>query len=256
MTKQTTKITIIEDDIVLGTTISEILKLNNFDVLYFKDSVEALFYLNKNIPDIIICDMLMPNLNGEELFFKIRKNNKFNVIPFIMITANIDDDLKFKQLKNGVTDFIIKPFKVQELIYKINNLIFLKNNIEKKFSPDPFSKITIKLSEKDFITSLNEILIQKMKTSIDMNELARDLAISKSTLDKRVRKLTHKNASQYIREFRLDYAVKLIHSGERNIKYIVDQTGFSSLSYFSTSFKLYLNTTPRDFIKSIETESA
>lgn len=71
----------------------------------------------------------------------------------------------------------------------------------------------------------------------------------------KVRKLTHKNASQYIREFRLDYAVKLIHSGERNIKYIVDQTGFSSLSYFSTSFKLYLNTTPRDFIKSIETES-
>ncbi|MFD2943371.1 response regulator transcription factor [Flavobacterium notoginsengisoli] len=255
MTKQTTKLTIIEDDIVLGTTISEILKLNNFDVIYFKDSPEALLYLNKNIPDIIICDMVMPNLNGEELFFKIRKNNKFNVIPFIMITANIDDDLKFKQLKNGVTDFIIKPFKVQELIYKINNLIFLKNNIEKKFSPDPFSKVTIRLSEKDFITSLNEILIQKMKTNIDMNELAGDLAISKSTLDKRVRKLTHKNASQYIREFRLDYAVKLIRSGERNIKYIVDQTGFSSLSYFSTSFKLYLNMTPRDYIKSIETEN-
>lgn len=255
MTKQTTKITIIEDDIVLGTTISEILNLNNFDVIYFKDSVEALFHLNKNIPDIIISDMVMPNLNGEELFLKVRKNNKFNAIPFIMITANIDDDLKFKQLKNGVTDFIIKPFKVQELIYKINNLIFLKNNIEKKFSPDPFSKITIKLSEKDFITSLNEILIQKMKINIDMNELARDLAISKSTLDKRVRKLTHKNASQYIREFRLDYAVKLIRSGERNIKYIVDQTGFGSLSYFSTSFKLYLDMTPRDYIKSIETEN-
>ncbi|CAM3763645.1 response regulator transcription factor [Flavobacterium chungbukense] len=255
MIKQTTKLTIIEDDIVLGTTITEMLKLNNFDVLYFKDSLEALLHLNKNVPDIIICDMVMPNLNGEELFFKIRKNNRFNATPFIMITANIDDDLKFKQLKNGVTDFIIKPFKVQELIYKINNLIFLKNNIEKKFSPDPFSKVTIKLSEKDFITSLNEILIQKMKTNIDMNELAGDLAISKSTLDKRVRKLTHKNASQYIREFRLDYAVKLIRSGERNIKYIVDQTGFSSLSYFSTSFKLYLNMTPRDYIKSIEAEN-
>ena len=255
MIKQTTKITIIEDDVVLGETISEILELNNFEVIYFKDSMESLLYLNKNVPDIIICDLVMPNLNGEELFFKIRRNNKFNIIPFIMITANIDDDLKFKQLKNGVTDFIIKPFKVQELIYKINNLILLKNNIEKKFSPDPFSKITIKLSEKDFITSLNEILIQKIKSNIDINELSKNLAISKSTLDKRIRKLTNKNASQYIREFRLDYAVKLIRSGERNIKYIVDETGFSSFSYFSTSFKLYLNMTPRDFIKSIEAEN-
>ncbi|MCR4029667.1 MULTISPECIES: DNA-binding response regulator [Flavobacterium] len=254
MLKQKTKITIIEDDIVLGNTISEILKLNNFEVLYFKDSTESLGYLNKNTPDIIICDMVMPNMNGEELFFRIRRNHKFHTIPFIMITANIDDDVKFKQLENGVNDFIIKPFKVQELIFKINNLISLKTNIEKKFSPDPFSKITIKLSEKDFITSLNEILIKKIKSNIDMNELAGDLSISKSTLDKRVRKLTNKNASQYIREFRLDYAVKLIRSGERNLKYIVDETGFSSFSYFSTSFKLYLDITPRDFIKSIENE--
>ena len=255
MIKQKTKITIIEDDIAIGNTLSEILQLNNFEVKYFKDSTEGLHNLKKNTPDIIICDMVMPVLNGEELFFKIRRNSKFHVIPFIMITANIDDDLKFKQLKNGVTDFIIKPFKAQELIYKINNLIFLKNNIEKKFTPDPFSKITIKLSEKDFITSLNEILIQKIKSNIDMDELSKDLAVSKSTLDKRIRKLTTKNASQYIREFRLDYAVKLIRSGERNIKYIVDETGFSSFSYFSTSFKLYLKMTPRDFIKSIDAEN-
>lgn len=254
MLKQKTKITLIEDDIVLGNTISEILKLNNFEVNYFKDSPEAVLYLNKNVPDIIICDMVMPDVTGEELFFKIRRNSKFHIIPFIMITANVDDDVKFKQLENGVNDFIIKPFKVQELIFKINNLISLKNNIEKKFSPDPFSKITIKLSEKDFITSLNEILVKKIKSTIDMNELATELSISKSTLDKRIRKLTHKNASQYIREFRLEYAIKLIRSGERNIKYIVDQTGFGSFSYFSTSFKQYLDMTPRDFIKSIEEE--
>lgn len=254
MEEQKTKITIIEDDLTFGNTLSEILKLNNFEVTYFEDSTEGLLYLNKNIPDVIISDMVMPNLNGEELFFKIRRNSKFHIIPFIMITANIDDDVKYKQLKNGVNDFIIKPFKAKELIYKINNLIFLKKNIEKKFSPDPFSKITIKLSEKDFITSLNEILIKKMKSNLDMNELSKDLSISKSTLDKRVRKLTNKNTSQYIREFRLDYAIKLIRSGERNIKYIVDETGFSSFSYFSTSFKLYLNMTTRDFIKSIQKE--
>ena len=149
----------------------------------------------------------------------------------------------------------MKPFKVKELVYKIQNLIDLKKNIEKKFSPDPFSKITIQLSKKDFITSLNEILIKNIKNKIEMSELTTDLFISKSTLDKRIRKLTNKNITQYIREFKLNYAVKLIHLGERNIQYLVDETGFSSFSYFSTSFKSYLNVSPRNYIKLINSES-
>ncbi|MFV5693036.1 response regulator [Flavobacterium sp. LT1R49] len=249
-----TRIVLIEDDLALGNSISELLTLSDFEVNWFKDGVEGLLYLNKNIPDIIISDFMMPHMNGEELFLIIRKNRKFQTIPFIIITANMDDDVKFKQLKNGVNDFIMKPFKVKEIVYKINNLINLKKNIEKKFCPDPFSKITIQLSEKDFITTLNEILIKNMKSKIDMGELSNELFISKSTLDKRVRKLTTKNASQYIREFRLDYAVKLINLGEKNIQYLVDETGFSSFSYFSTSFKSYLDVTPRDFIKSIQAE--
>jgi DNA-binding response OmpR family regulator len=248
------KIVLIEDDVALGNSMSELLMLSRFEVTWFKDGIEALLYFKKNIPDIIISDLMMPNMNGEELFLRIRKNSKFHTIPFIIITANMDDDIKFKQLKNGVNDFIMKPFKIIELIYKIKNLIHLKKNFEKKFSPDPFSKITIKLSKKDFITSVNEILIKNIKSKIDMDELCSALFISKSTLDKRIRKQTNKNASQYIREFRLDYAVKLIHLGERNIQYLVDETGFSSFSYFSTSFKLYLNLSPRDFIKSIHLE--
>jgi DNA-binding response OmpR family regulator len=254
MKNSKTRIVLIEDDLALGNSILELLTLSDFEVNWFKDGIEGLVYLNKNIPDVIISDFMMPHMNGEELFLRIRKNSKFQTIPFIIITANMDDDIKFKQLKNGVNDFIMKPFKVKEIIYKINNLINLKKNIEKKFSPDPFSKITIRLSEKDFMTTLNEILIKNIKSKIDMGQLSNELFISKSTLDKRVRKLTTKNASQYIREFRLDYAVKLMHSGERNIQYLVDETGFSSFSYFSTSFKSYLNLTPRDFIKSIEEE--
>lgn len=254
MKSQSIKILLIEDDVVLGNSISDLLVLSNFEVEWFKDGNEALIYLKNKVPDIIISDLMMPTMNGEELFLKIRKNSKFNTIPFMIITANMDDEVKFKQLKNGVNDFIMKPFKIMELIYKINNVIHLKKNFEKKYSPDPFSKITIKLSKKDFITSVNEILIKNIKSKIDMDKLCAELFISKSTLDKRIRKLTNKNASQYIREFRLDYAVKLIQAGEQNIQFLVDETGFSSFSYFSTSFKSYLQLSPRDFIKSIHRE--
>ena len=246
------KIVLIEDDLSLGASILELLVLSNFEVNWFKNGVEALDYLNNNMPDIIISDLMMPLMNGEELFLNIRKISKFNTIPFIIITANSNDEVRYKQLENGVNDYVMKPFKVKELILKVNNILSLKKQIENKFNPDPFSKITIKLSEKDFILSMNSILIKNMKVNIDILELANLLHVSKSTLDKKIRKRTNKNISQYIREFKLDYAIKLMNHGERNIQFLVDETGFNSFSYFSTSFKNYKGISPSDYIKSLQ----
>lgn len=246
------KIVLIEDDKALGNSILELLLFNNFEVTWFDDSVKALDYLSQNFPDLIISDLMMPGMNGEDLYLNIRKNKKFTVVPFIIITANIDDEVKLRQLEHGVNDYIMKPFQIKELILKVNNVLELRKNIEKNFGIDPFSKVTIKLSEKDFLTSLNEALLKDIKVRPNLDELSKSLFISKSTLDKRIRKLTNKNISQYIREFKIQYAMKLIDLGERNIQFLVDQTGFGSFSYFSTSFKSYLNISPRDYIKSVQ----
>ncbi|MFT7334385.1 MAG: YesN/AraC family two-component response regulator [Porticoccaceae bacterium] len=250
MGKAKFKIVLIEDDVNLGASIEELLVLSDFEVSWFKNGVEGFDYLEDNIPDIIISDLMMPLMNGDELFLKIRKINRFNTIPFIIITANSNDEVRYKQLENGVNEFIMKPFKVNELIFKINNVLTFKKQIENKFSPDPFSKITIQLSEIDFILSVNSILSKNLNSKADIHEIANLLHISKSTLDKKIRKRTNKNISQYIREFKLDYAIKLINHGERNIQYLADETGFNSFSYFSTSFKNYMGLTPSDYIKS------
>jgi len=247
-------VVLIEDDLVLGDLILEVLVLNNFNVKWFKNGREAITYLHTHIPEIIISDLIMPLMNGEELFLEIRKINKFNTIPFIIISANTSDEVKIKQLENGVNDYILKPFKTKELIFKIKNIIDFKKNIQHKFIPDPFSKVTIVLSQKDFITSLNENLITKIKLKVDIDLLSKELCISKSTLDKKIRKLTTKNTSQYIREFKLEYAIRLINSGESSIQFLVSETGFNSFSYFSTSFKEYTKLSPRDYINSIKTK--
>lgn len=251
MKKAPFTIVLIEDDPNLGASILELLTVSNFEVKWFSNGVEALDYLETTIPDIIISDLMMPLMGGDELLLKIRKINKFNTTPFIIITANSNDEVRYKQLKNGVNDYIMKPFKVNELIFKINNVLTLKKQIEKKFTPDPFSKVTITLSEKDFLQSINAILVKNMKSNIDIIGIANLLHVSKSTLDKKIRKRTNKNISQYIREFKLDYALKLINLGERNIQFIADETGFNSFSYFSTSFKKYLGVSPSDYIKSL-----
>jgi DNA-binding response OmpR family regulator len=252
MIKTSIKIVLIEDDLNLGGSISELLVLADFEVQWFKNGLEAFDYLQNNIPDIIISDLMMPLMNGEELFLKIRKANKFNTIPFIIITANANDEVRYKQLENGVNGYIMKPFKVKEMIFKINNILALKKQIENTFTPDPFSKVTIKLSEKDFITSINSILVEKMGSKVEIAEIADLLHVSKSTLDKKIRKRTNKNISQYIREFKLDYAIKLINLGERNIQFLTDETGFNSMSYFSTSFKNYKTISPSDYIKTLQ----
>lgn len=163
----------------------------------------------------------------------------------------MEEGIKYRQLKNGVNDFIVKPFQVKELAYKIINVCNLKLSIEKKINPDPFSKVTIKLSEKNFIVSLNAILAVNLKEEIDIDELSKKLFLSRSTLDKKIRLRTNKNISRYIREFKLDYAIKLIDLGERNIQFIADESGFNSFSYFSTSFKIYKGISPTQYIKTI-----
>lgn len=251
MRNKKSEILLIEDDLALGSSISEVLQLSDFNVHWLVNGVKALEYLQNHKPDIIISDLMMPIMDGEELYVNIKKNDKFNTIPFIIITANMDDEIKYRQLENGVNDYIMKPFKSKELILKIKNLLVLRNNIEKKYKPDPFSKVTIKLSEKDFLSSINDYILKHLKSKIGVEELSIHLFISRSTLDKRIRKLTNKNISQYVREFKLEYAIKLIDLGERNIQFLVDETGFNSLSYFSTSFKSYVGLNTRDYFKSL-----
>lgn len=249
------KILLIEDDIALGSLISELLSFNDFTVQWFKNGAEALVGIKKATPDVIISDYMMPEMNGEEFFLAIKKNSLYQSIPFIMVTANMEEGLKYRQLKNGVNDFIIKPFQVKELVYKIRNVINLKLSIENKMNPDPFSKVTIQLSEKNFLNSINSVLSVNLKKQIDIDDLCKKLFISRSTLDKKIRFQTNKNISKYIREFKLDYAVKLIDLGERNIQYIADETGFNSISYFSTSFKSYKEITPSQYIKNIASDT-
>ncbi|WP_432671240.1 response regulator transcription factor [Flavobacterium sp. SM2513] len=243
------KIVLVEDDEMLGATILELLQLKSFDVEWFKNGLDALHYFKTKTCDLIISDLMMPKMNGEEFFLQMRNELNSNAIPFIIITANIDQHTKYTQLENGVNDYLLKPFKIDELIHKVNNLLSFKLNIVKQYRTNPFSKVTIKLSEKNFITAVNEILIRNLKNTIVQKELAELLFISKSTLDKRIRKLTNKNASKYVREFKLDYAIHLITLGEKNVQFLADETGFNSFSYFSTCFKDYSGISPSAFIK-------
>ena len=245
------KIVLVEDDLTLGSSISAILTMNEFDVVWMKSGQEVLSFLKENNCDFIVCDLMMPSMNGDELLSIIRTDKRKSNIPFIIITANVDTAIKYSLLKRGVNDYMTKPFNTKELIYKIKNMLAFKGQIIQSTNADPFSKVTIRLSEKDFITSLNEVLSRNLKSDINTEQLSKLLFTSKSTLDKKIRRRTNKNTSQYMTEFKLEYAIKLINLGEKSICFLTIEAGFNSSSYFTTSFKDYTGMTPRNFIKHI-----
>jgi len=245
--KKNRTILLVEDDLSLGQTLSELLVVNGYEVHWSKNGVEALQYLDSQLPEIIVCDLMMPVMSGEELFLKIRNFRKFDQIPFIMITADLSFESKIKQLQNGVNDFINKPFKIQELVLKIQNFLDYKQKVINQ-SQSPVSKISLKSRKSDFFDRINQIIITNIKSDITVEKLAKEVFVSKSTLDKKIRKDKKVNVSTYIREIRLNYAIRLIEAGEINVDTLASESGFNSTSYFSVCFKSFTGLSPKKYI--------
>lgn len=245
--KKNRTILLVEDDLPLGQTSSELLVVNGYEVHWSKNGVEALQYLDSQLPEIIVCDLMMPIMSGEELFLKIRNFRKFDQIPFIMITADLSFESKIKQLQNGVNDFINKPFKIQELVLKIQNFLDYKQKVINQ-SQSPVSKISLKSRKSDFFDRINQIIITNIKSDITVEKLAKEVFVSKSTLDKKIRKDKKVNVSTYIREIRLNYAIRLIEAGEINVDTLASESGFNSTSYFSVCFKSFTGLSPKKYI--------
>lgn len=247
MKNNKTSILLVEDDLSLGQTLAELLDVNGFEVTWCHNGEEALKYLTNNEPSIIVCDLMMPVMTGEELFLKVRNFRKFDSVPFIIITADVSFESKIKQLQNGVNDFINKPFKIQELILKIQNFLKYKEKLITQ-SQSPVSNIKLKSRKSDFFEKINEIIIKNIKSDITIEQLAKEVYVSKSTLDKKIRKFKQVNVSTYIREIRLDYAISLIEAGEVNVDTLAIECGFNSTSYFFVCFKNYTNLSPKKYI--------
>lgn len=242
-----TKVLLVEDDKNIALTLIDYFQTLNYSIHWSENGYEALKNLKNFGPDVIICDLKMPVMSGEEFFKFIKQNNSIKSIPFLIISANDSSESKLRQLELGANDYIIKPFKFEELFFKIKNLLKYKNSILIDKKQAVFNKLNLNL--KTFENNLDEFLLQHVSSHFEIPLLSEYLNISNSTLDKTIRKKFGVNVTTYIREFRLEYAISLMNKGLDNISEIAFQSGFSSSSYFSTSFKKYKSITPKQFIK-------
>jgi len=205
------------------------------------DGVQAWNIIPTLQPDIIVSDVMMPEMDGMELSRLIKNDIRTSHIPLILLTARSAEEQKLEGLESGADDYITKPFNFDILSLRIKKLLQLRQKRQENFN----GKLEINPSEIT-ITSLDEKLIQKAiqyvennisRCELSVEELSRELGMSRVHLYKKLLSITGKSPIEFIRIIRLKRAAQLLRESQQNVSEIAYQVGFNNPKNFSKYFK-------------------
>ncbi|WP_291528097.1 hybrid sensor histidine kinase/response regulator transcription factor [Bacteroides sp. UBA939] len=236
----------------------ELLKILNelfspyYIVVCASNGVEGLEKARTRKPDLIISDIMMPQMNGIEMCLQMKNNIDLCHIPIILLTALNTIEQSIEGLNRGADDYITKPFNTQLLLARANNLVRNRILIRQQFSKQPLSEIdltSINPLDKDLLIRASEIIERYIdNTEFDVSILATELMLGRSTLFQKFKALTGMTPNNFILNFRLKYAASLLkQSPDIPIAEVSDLCGFSSHVYFSKCFKKLFEYTPQQY---------
>lgn len=239
--------------------------------LYLKDSLGVHFSIieAKNgqegwqkalacMPDLIVSDLMMPELNGIDFCKKIKKDQRTTHIPFVLLTAHKAEEIKLKGLDIGANDFISKPFNFELLLSRLKNLITQRQLLQKAYG----KKISVETSKTD-IVSLDDKLIQNAIKVVEKNLsdpefsveiLSKELGMSRVHLYKKMVALTGTSPVEFIRKIRLQRAVQLLDESQLTVAEVAYQVGFNNRKYFTKYFKEEYKVLPSMYLESKKNE--
>lgn len=226
--------------------------VGQYIVLTAEDGLDALEKMKENDVALIVCDWMMPRMDGIELCRKIRADQTTSHIPLILLTAKTDVDSKVEGLDCGADAYIEKPFSVQYLEACIKNLLDLRNLLRNKFSKMPMIPLTSVASntmDNKFLTRINEIIEQNFSNpELSVDFLAERLCISRSGLFAKIKTLADVTPNELIQIVRLKKAAALLMENQYRISEICYMVGFNSPSYFAKCFQKQFGIKPREFV--------
>jgi YesN/AraC family two-component response regulator len=245
-------ILIVEDNMDLKKYISGNLS-GHYRILEAENGEEGLNTAIENIPDLVISDLMMPEMSGMELCDRIKKDIRTNHIPLIMLTARADRESKLESLETGADDYIIKPFDAEELQVRVKNLIEqrkkLREHYRKEFLTDPADH-EIPPPEDKFLVRFMDCAKKHLKDpNFSVEQLGKELHLSRVQLYRKVLSLTDCTPSEFIRNIRLKTAARMFLEGHRNITSVLYTVGYSTPSHFTQSFRELFGMNPSEYIK-------
>lgn len=243
-------ILIVEDNYDMRQFIRESL-IKNYLIEEAGNGEQGFRIAEKIIPDLIITDLMMPKMDGSELTKRLKSDERTSHIPVIVLTAKSGKEDLLEGLETGADEYITKPFNTKELKIRIANLLNLRKHIQEKVSKGDFKGIQsdkkLKLIDQKFLDKVNIVIDNHLsKEEFSIEELSVEIGMSRTQLHRKLKALTGKSASQYLRTLRLNKAKQMIQNGEGNISEIAYLVGFSSPAYFSRCFKEEFGYPPRE----------
>ena len=220
------------------------------------NGIQGLSMAEEFLPDLIICDVMMPQLNGFEVLAKLKQQTMTAHIPIIMLTAKTDRESRLKGLRNEADDYLGKPFDAEELLLKLKNQINLRKTLQQKYEAQwrGFSQSEnepIKAAPvNDFLLLLNQIFEKKYTDqNLSMGQVASELAMSDRQLQRKVKALVDVSPLELLKRFRLEKAKQQLRQNIQ-IGLVAQSCGFSSQTYFGRCFKEHFGITPKTYQQS------
>jgi signal transduction histidine kinase/ligand-binding sensor domain-containing protein/DNA-binding response OmpR family regulator len=241
MIEDKTIILVVEDNYDMRQYIRESLN-GNYIIEEAVNGEQGVRKAEKIIPDLIISDMMMPKMDGNELVRILKNDEKTSHIPIILLTAKAGQENKLEGLETGADDYLIKPFDIKELQVRIKNLINIRKKLQEKFSkpgyiPKPNWKKQPSIEE-EFINKVLQVIEAHIsEESFDIESFGEEVGMSRTQFYRKLKAITGMPASIYLRTVRLSKAKKMIEEKQGNISEIAYSVGFSSPSYFTKCFK-------------------
>ncbi len=249
------KLLIVEDNVELLILMQQLLR-TQYRIYTAQNGMEALQVIQSTELDLIISDVMMPEMNGYELTKAIKGNPDYSHLPIILLTAKIQDNDRQEALTIGADDFIAKPFHLQDLRLRIDNIIKNRQRIQREFRQQSIKETKKKIAEAP--TPDNEFLQRAIQcvndhlddTEFDRDAFAREMGTSQSTLYNKLRAMTGMNVTNFIRSIRMK-AIDDIIRQEPDIRVsdLAYKVGFKDPKYFATAFKKEFGIQPKEYIE-------
>jgi len=247
------KVLIVEDNEDLLNFMKAILS-NDFKVFTAADGKKAWEFISKQIPDLVVSDIMMPNMDGFELCKIMKSTYETSHIPLVLLTALSEKTDQLHGLGLGADDYLTKPFDMNLLVQRIKSIIrnrqIIRDKTLKLLKGDSSEQILTNEHNDKFVKKMMQVASANMSnTEFDKEEFAAAMNVSSSLLYKKIKSLTDQSPTDFIKIIRLNHAVDMLHSRKFSVTEVSELCGFASVGYFSTVFRKHYGKSPSEILE-------
>ena len=248
--KENPLLLIVEDEADIRAFIISIFK-NNYQILEAENGEIGIAKALEKMPDLIISDIMMPEIDGIQLCNTLKTNELTSHIPIILLTAKVGEENEIEGIKTGADAYVTKPFKSEKLKIRVEKLIETRRQLQRHFSKtlsiNP--ELSLTSTESDFLKRLQNVLDEHItEPDFTSERFGKLMHMSRTQLHRKLKAISGMSASEFIRSQRLKLAIRLLKETDASISEIAYQVGFNTPSYFSKCFKEVYNCTPNEYL--------